>query len=366
MSGPTGGNTGTSFSLPSFWKRREGKFGGRFLAVAAAAVGVIFHKAILGFLISLFSNLLITAGLAFLVLMVGYMFINPRSRAAMWGLVQLPANLITSLFYTIGAEGYLKDVLVDRQKKIDEAEMRKDRFGGTLKRFDEMMRRKTEEASRELRIVSAAQRQRGREGLTKEQQLQLVYAQKLSAYKAGIAKESALTYQQLREKLQVYYDRLIEALEAAKFILAAKTAEYGHLIDQRNAIKDAKSAVDFITPLFRGDAKSRLADEYALRMLGEMTEDLGQIDSFFRSIDGFLTHLNLEKGIYEEDALAEIEGMGSKIDTIVAKVERQRQGLPEPASTLLTSDEQQQLTQGGSSGSLRSIADLLGDDPKER
>ncbi len=367
MSGPTGGSTGTpSFSLPSFWKRREGKFGGRFLAVAAAVVGVVFHKAILGFLISLFANLLITAGLAFLVLMVGYLFINPRSRAAMWGLVQMPANLITSLFYAIGAEGYLKDVLVDRQKKIGEAESRKDRFAGTLKRFDEQMRRKQDEAARERKYASAAQRQQGREGLTKEQQLQLVYAMKLSAVKAGMAKESALTYGQLRERLQVYYDKLVEAIEASKFILAAKTAEWEHLIEQRTAVKDAKSAIDFIKPLYRGDAKSRLADEFATRMLGEMYEDLGQIDSFFQSIDVFLTRINIEKDMYAEDALPEIEKMSSKIDTIVAKVERQRQGLPEPASSLLTSDASQHLTQGGSPGGLRSIADLLGDDPKER
>ncbi len=366
MTSPTGGGTeASSFKLPSFWKRREGKFGGRIMLLAAAALGVIFHQAIFGFLISLFANMLMTVGLAAAVFVVGYLFINDRSRAAMMGIVQMLPNLITSLFYMIGAEGYLLDFLEDRRNKIRDAESRRDRFSGILNRFQQMNARKSAEADKEMKVVGYAHRKQAEESVSDEDRVKLKFQQKLSAYKAGMARDTALTYRQLYERLKKYYDQVVVAIEASKFILAIKETEYQQLIEQRHAVQEAKGAVDLIKPLFRGDSRSQLADEFAMRMLAEMDQDLGEIDGFFNSLDSFLGKLDIEQGIYEEDALAQIESMGPRIDAIVEKVERKKRGLPEPAAASVLPDAMPQtLTQGSADGGIRSIADLIGGSDK--
>lgn len=360
---------GSGFQIKTFWDRNEGKVGRTLIIAMLAALGVgvaLLWAKILPFLIILTAKTGLLVALLVALIIFIRVVLSEKFRIGVWCFFQWLSTMIARFFYPIGDAAIMQAFVRDRQKKQARAEEGTERLRGTIKRFQSKIDRTITAREREVKLTRSGQRQLQGSDLGEEERIRLAYATKLSAVRAGMLKETALSLQQLRDELERYYKIMLRLVEAGKFVVGYYEAQVERILMQREGVNDAHKAMRDIRAIIKGDALSALYDDVVAHVMAEMEQKLGEIDGFYDSAQTFLSKLDLEKGVYEEDTLEELRKLAAKVETTITQMDNSAtQGLD------LGLDEERPLQQQGGvdprdSGGIRSIADLLGDDPGKR
>jgi hypothetical protein len=141
----------------------------------------------------------------------------------------------------------------------------------------------------------------------------------LHANQAGRLKKSNLTLQGMLDQLEALLRTMSKMREAADLMRQDIKNEVTIKTDERNMIMASYKAYRAGKAVIEGggDEKElfdltmeKLADDYAKKM--------GEIEQFMDVSRGFINGVDLEKGVYEEDALAQLKAWEEKGSTLLS------------------------------------------------
>ena len=303
-------NSDQDFKPKGFWRKKEGTTGMIVLAlfVAAGAYGL---NAILPWLITLLQNTLHAMLLFIAVGVLIYIVTNRRFRVLASYIFKSIMRAITSIFVTIDPIGILKNYLRDLKKSIHDMTDQLGDLRGQMRSLQEEIVRNEQAREQSLKQAKIAH-EKGKQS-----------AFVLKARKAGRLKESNLTYKNLYTKMEVLYRVLTKMLEAAQFWYEDLSDEVEIKSRERKMITKGYSVYKAAEKVIKGDPDSKELFDQALEYMAEdYAQKLGEIEQFMDISQGFIESVDIKNGVFEEEALQELEEWEKKTTSLILGKEK--------------------------------------------
>lgn len=290
----------------SFFKRPEGKTGVVFLVALLGAAGWGLYWA-LPFIIELLTNTIHAALLAGALAAILFVVLDKRVRTLVSYGFKSVMRFITGLIVEIDPIGILKGYAENLRKRLEDMRESMSQLNGQKKKLAEIIKKNENERQHSLALAKQAHERPD----TKSAFI-------LQSRQAGRLQKSNMTLQSLLNRMEAMSKVLKKMYEVAEFTSADIDSEVQVKTAERAAIKASYGAFTSARRIIQGDvdqkalfdqAMEHLADDYAMKV--------GEIELFMEMSDGFIKSVDLENGVYEQDALDQFEQWEKKADQLL-------------------------------------------------
>jgi hypothetical protein len=294
-----------SFKPKSFWERPEGTTGMVIGIPILLAAGVALYK-LLPYLITLLQNAITAVALGVVLFIMIYVLTDKRFRTLCWYAYKSIMRALTSIFITIDPIGILKNY-VDKLK--DNAREMNEQIGnlrGQMRKLQITISQNEKNRIDALKMADAA----------RKNEKNAVFA--LKARKAGRLEESNLTLQNLYERMELLYRVLLKMYETCLVLIEDMSDEVDVKTREREAILASYSAYKNASKIIHGEKDKKEVFDMAMEYLADdYGKKLGEIENFMTISQSFIDSVDLQNGIYEEDAMKKLEEWEKKGDSIL-------------------------------------------------
>ncbi len=281
--------------MKSFWKRPEGKTGMVVLIAALVGAGVLgslFVGAISAFLST-------TAGLIVSLLVLGvivFTAIDPKARNLVWYMYKSTMRWITGLFIQIDPIGILKNYVDDLKDNLKKMTRQISQLRGQMHKLKEMIINNKKEINTNLTLASKARDNNNNAVMV------------LKSRKAGRLKESTMKYEELYKKMEVMY-RVLGKMQENSQIMMEDIADQVEMKEQeRKAIMASNSAMKSAMNIISGNKdKKEMFDRALEAVADDVSQKVGEMEQFMEVSENFMSSLDLQNGIFEEEGLKMLE-----------------------------------------------------------
>ncbi len=295
----------------SWFSKPEGKVG-TILPIMAGVAGagalVYFWGTILPWVIEMLKNTITAVALAGILAVIAVVIFDPRWRNLLFYLYKSMMRGLTSAFIEIDPIGILKTYVANLRKKLDEMDTSIGNLNGQLHKLKVQIDKNEANRIHSLQLAQQAQ-QRGEE-------MRNVFV--LQSRQAGRLGKSNMTLQNLYDRMATLM-KVLQKYRAASGLLVediqgeveVKTAERAALLAGYNAFSQARKIMqggDDEREIFDMTLE-KLADDYGMKM--------GEIETFMDMSKSIIDGVDLDNGIYEADALAQLEKWESKSNSLL-------------------------------------------------
>lgn len=298
-------------SSKTWLQRPEGKFGTAITVAGLAAAGgavLYFWGLILPWLIMVLTNTLYAVGLAAALAMIGVVLFDKRWRNLGVYAYKSLMRAITGAIIEIDPIGILKTYVEKLRKRLADMDESIENLAGQLKKLGATIERNAANRERSLKLANEAHK-RGDE-------MRNVFV--LQSRQAGRLQKSNMTLQNLYDRMSNLMRVLKKMREASGLLVEdiqgeveVKSAERAALLAGYSAFSNAKKIMQG-----GGDEKEmfdmtmeKLADDYGMKM--------GEIEMFMDMSKSVIDGVDLDNGIYEADALAQLEAWEQKSTSLL-------------------------------------------------
>jgi len=294
-----------NYKPKGFWDRKEGTTGMLIGIPILAALGYGLYK-ILPFIITLLQNA-ITAVLLFGVLaVIIYVITDRRTRNLFWYIYKSIMRAITRMFVEIDPIGILNSYVSDLKSNAENMYRQIGNLRGQMRKLKELIDQNERERAQSLQFAGEA----------RKQNKQNIFV--LKARKAGRLEESNLTLSALYTKMEVLYRMLNKMYETSLVLIEDLEDEVKVKTMERDAIKASYSAFRSAVRIIKGDPDKKEIFDQAMEFLAEdYGKKLGEIEHFMEVSSSVIDSIDIQNGVYAEDALQKLEDWEKQSESIL-------------------------------------------------
>ncbi|MFK7947642.1 MAG: hypothetical protein AB8G11_08635 [Saprospiraceae bacterium] len=289
----------------SFWKRPEGVTGAIVLTGLIAGVGYIgiaFTQAILVALqepVTLGITITALAGLAYIV-------IDPKMRNLIWYSYKSVMRWITSWFVHVDPIGVLKSYINDLRKNHRNMSKQIGALRGQMRRLHKTI---TDNSNGIKKSTQMAQKAK-----MNNQQSQLA----LELRKIGRYKQSNQKLDVLYKKMEVLHRVLKKMYDNSEILLEDLKDQIKIKEVERKAIHASYSAIQSAKNIISGNKDQRYMFDEAMEALAEdVALKVGEMERFMDVSSNFMSTIDLQQGVLEDDGLKMLEEWERKSDLLL-------------------------------------------------
>ncbi len=295
----------------SFWKKPEGITGGIFLAlmlIGGTSLIVKFLPQILLFAQN-------TLGLALIILVIGlllYMVLDPKMRALVSFMYKSAMRWITSLFVKIDPISVLKAYIDDLKDNLKKMNKQIGKLRKQMHQLKELIYNNQKELESNLTQAAEAKANRDRDSMI------------LKTRKAGRLKDSNIKLEELYRRMEVLY-RVLDKMERNSKIMLEDISDQVMIKErERNAMRASHSAMKSAMSIMKGDKDKRAVFDMALEAVADdVSKKVGEMERFMEISDNFMSSIDLQNGIFEEEGLKLLEKWEKEGDSLILGEEKE-------------------------------------------
>lgn len=289
----------------SFWSKPEGVTGIIFLLLMVLTAGLVVTTAIGGILTFLST----TAGLVTSLFVLGsiiFMALDGKARGMVSYMYKSAMRWITGMFVKIDPIGILKSYVDDLKGNLNKMNRQINKLRGEMHKLKEIIFNNQKTIASNLNLATQA-----RDSNEKGQML-------LKTRKAGRLKDSNIKYEDLLKKMEVLY-RVLSKMYENSSILLEDIEDQVKLKDQeRKAIMASHSAMQSAMSVIKGDPDKRAIFDMALEeVANDVSSKVGEMEQFMELSESFMSSIDLQNGIFEEDGMKMLEEWEAKSDSLL-------------------------------------------------
>lgn len=286
----------------SFWDRPEGTTGMIFgFGALGAALWAVFTYIVPWLITAALSGivlLILGLVLAFMVALI--------ANGTTWAMYQVAMRWITGFIIELDPIGIMRGYVKDLKERLVVLIERTATVAGEKRSLKNKIDENEKNAKLALQMASKAK--------DAHNQGQFV----LKARKAGLLTESNRDLSELYGVLERTHSYLIKARESTEFMIEDLQTRIEVKGERRKAIRSAYSAVSAAQSVIRGDMNKRALFEQALEVeAADYGMKLGKMEEFIDTSGNFLDSLDLRSGVYEEEALKQLETWEQQSDKLL-------------------------------------------------
>lgn len=278
------------------------------LILGPLAVYIFINLAvILAWLVGIVTNMLYLGGLC-AVLAVLVIIVSDKKN---WVLAKIAyrsiSRFVAGRFVEMDPIGVMKSYVQDLHDRRDEMRKSIDTLEGQKKTLKGVIDSNEQQRIHSLRMAGQAQ---------KDEALRKVVI--LQSRKAGRFQKSNMSLQDLFNRMEILSKSIRKMYETAEFLIADIESEVEVRSQERKALLAGYSAFRAARRIVEGGGDERelydlalekLADDYGMKM--------GEIETFMDMSQGFIQSVDLENGVYEADALSQLEQWDKKSEQLL-------------------------------------------------
>lgn len=305
-------DTSDNKQTKSFWERPEGTTGmltlgllglGGFFLVQAILPTII---AFLGLAITAIGQTIVLGVLCAILAAFLYVVTNRKFLTLCSYMFKSAMRKVTGVFVEIDPIGIMLNYVDDLKDRLKSLEERKSKLSGQIRMCKEQIAKNERDRTNALSTAKVA-REQGRGNLFT-----------LNAKNAGRLESSNMTLSDMLKKMELLYRALDKYAEASDTVIQDMEAEVKVRKQEREMILTSSSAMRSAMAILRGDSdKKELFDQAMEFVVQDYGQKMGEIEDFMSASKSFVDGLDLQNGVYEEQALKQLEAWESKADSIL-------------------------------------------------
>ena len=284
-----------SYKPKSFWRKPEGVTGAITIGALLIGGGWLIFSA-LPAIIAATSTMLGLAGIIMILGLIIYMALDSKARGLVWYMYKSMMRWITSLFVQIDPIGILKNYVDEMSANLKKMNKQILQLRGQMHKLKELILKNKKEIASNLSLAQAAKKS--------DEKSQMI----LRSRKAGRLKESNIKYEALYSKMEILY-RVLKKMYDNSEILKEDVADQVEIKEQElKAMKASHSAMSSAMNVIRGDKDKRAMFEMALEQVADdVSNKVGEMERFMEMSESFMSSIDLQNGIFEEEGLKMLE-----------------------------------------------------------
>jgi len=286
----------------SFWNRPEGK-GGMIIAILLGG-GVLYglYK-LLPYLITLVTNIWILIGLAVPLVLLGYILSSKKTWILLDYMFKSFARWVTGLFVQIDPIGILKSYTETLRNNYQNIVSKIGELKGQLHLLEQTITKNEKITQESMTMAEVASRKGQNSG---DEKYKRVFT--LNARKAGRLKESNVTLEQMRTKMQALLRFLEKTREMTEILIEDIQFEIETKTQEQKMIKASYSAIKSAMKIINGDQDTKeLYDQSMLFLTEDYGKKIGEIENFMDMAKSMIDTMDIQNGMYEEKAMVQFE-----------------------------------------------------------
>lgn len=296
----------------SFWDRTEGTTGMVVLSLAVVLGGFGLYNA-LPFIATMLSGLFSALGMALGCTALAatlYAFwsviSNNRFRFLMSAFFKAGMRAMTGWFITIDPIGILKNFISEKKDELTRVDTQLGKLSGQIKFLQGLIITKKAEYDRAMKLAEQARKQGNKLALAKLGRM------------AGRRGKSTISYEGMLTKLEVLYRTLSKMRDVASVVIDDTVDEVQELEVQFKAASTTEVVLRNSRAIIgKGGDAWELKEQAAEYIRADFAEKMGEVDDFLRISDEFTSQLDLENGVFEDEALAKLDAWEQRADSLL-------------------------------------------------
>ncbi|MDO8516960.1 MAG: hypothetical protein Q7S33_02440 [Nanoarchaeota archaeon] len=295
----------SSFTPKSFWEKPEGTWGMVIGVLGALGLGWVLYKA-LPFIIVLLQNVITTILLGVALFAILWVLFDKRFQILVSSMYKSAVRFIAGIFITIDPIGILKNYVEGLQDNLNKMSTQISNLRGQMRNLEILIKQNEKERIDALTMVKRAQ-EAGKRGVVV-----------LKARKAGRLETSNVTLQDLFNKMELLFRVLEKMREASGLLIEDLVDEIDVKSRERKMVYAGWSAIRSAKSIINGENDKRAMFEQTMDYLAaDYGEKVGEIEDFVSMSAGFLDTIDLQNGVYEENAMKMLEEWERKPESIL-------------------------------------------------
>lgn len=295
----------------SFWKRPEGKVG-----MAVLAGGVLFgSQALLGLVTTLTALvgqtiMLVILGVVLFILL--NIIFNERVQTLVKYMFKSAMRQLTGWFIEIDPIGIMKNYVRELQDKREVMAQSRDKLRGQITALSRQIKQNDDEHQRSMATAKVAHEQ-GKAGVFKVSANQAGRLQRLN--------ESSL--RPLLIQMEVHLRALNKYYEVTGVVIDDLSNEVKAREIERKMILASHSAMKAAKQILNGGTSSKeLFDQAMEYVVEDFGMKLGEIESFIENSQNFVETLDVQNGVYQEEAMRKLQEWEKNADSVLLGKEK--------------------------------------------
>ncbi len=277
------------------WKKEERKVG-RFLGMGLAALAGWGIFKIIPILTSLVFSVVYLAIASVLAGILVIAIMTPMTWTIFSNIYMSFVRKVGGLLVVLDPFGVMENQLTKLRRRREELNDKRHLFDGQIEVMKAGIRARDAERSQLLREGAAARRA--------SQKKQFV----LRAYKAGVLGEANRDIAEVLARVEVMQRGLAAMADKVDLLVEVTEIKISTERDKWETMRAAHSMMTDLKSILQGDPTGRELAEMALAHVAQdIAAKSGEVESFMRMSDKVLDGIDLQQGIYNEDAIREIE-----------------------------------------------------------
>ncbi len=318
----------------SAWSRPE-NYTQWIPVVALGAAGFYYLDKILPLVNRVLENAVYTVGLFLVLSAVVGIVMNKDLHKVFWSLYRSGIRWLTNFVIRIDPISILRDGIARIKSNLANMSASEAELAKQERQLEQLIESNTKEYGENMKMMSAAKKRVA--GGDKSMKGKMI----LSARQAGRLEESNMTYQGLLNKIRAYRAITARVREGAEIVAQDMEQTVENEIIKRNMVRSAYKSLMNAKKIMQGDEKRELYDMALENLADDYFSKIGEMEQFMDESKSFLDGMDLQNGIYEEDALSKLDEWEKKTDGIlsVGKARVRVAGVPDDVDAIGRPDE---------------------------
>lgn len=281
-----------------------------------ALLGWVAVKALDGFLPVLnrvleqiLSSIWLTAAVGASVAFLGFLVVNKDLHRLLWYGYKSAMRWVTGRFIELDPIGIMQSYVDTLHKRLDEIKQGLGTLRGQATKLEQLIREQTKKHEYSMQMASQARSRESEEGMRRQM--------RLMSRKAGRAQETSITYQKLHAKIIRHVAIMVKIKEASEFMIEDLEDTIDQETQKRKTIHASFQAMSAARRILAADEQREMWDRALQANVDDYHQKLGEITQFMEDSQGFIVSMDLENGMYEEDALYKLDEWERRSDKLL-------------------------------------------------
>lgn len=289
----------------AYWEKPE-NWTGLFLGGGILAfLGFGLYK-LLPFVITLLENAIYATALGVVAFVLFVVLTDPKFwqigrvlyKRAMW-------HITNSLIIPLDPIGILNDFVEGLHKKVHKMDEQISALSGMIRQLKERIAENVKVAAENMRLGSRAQKEKKKSAFV------------LAARKAGRRRETNKDLQEVLVKMEILHRVINKMREAAVFYIEDITDQVEVATKKYESIRAAYKAMKMAQRIIQGDRDTELFLQTMDYLAKDYGQKLGEIEQFINMSSNFIESVDLQNGVYEEEAIKMLEEWEKKGESLI-------------------------------------------------
>lgn len=299
----------------SFWQRPEGTTGmitllgiavGAWLLLPTLTAAAWAVAGFIGGLVGIAVNVALLIVLGAVITGMLFVLTDKRFRTLISYFYKSAMRKVTGIFVEIDPIGIMKsyiDSMKDKKTMFDE---KKSQLKGQITAFEQTIANNEREATKALKLVQAAKN-------ANDPKEAIFYSREHGRYD-----EANKRFKGTLTKMTMIYGFMVKYQEACDYVIRDLVSEVKIREQERKMALSSHSAMSAAKAILKGSgAEKDLFDQAMEFAVEDFAAKIGEIDSFIEDTQSIIAGINLQNGMWEQDAEKKLAEFEKRSDSLV-------------------------------------------------